>query len=336
MPFTCWLVLLVVLVGTTTQVDGFSAVATSNVDTKTIANELSATHIQTVNDWVASALGDNQDDAKQNRYAGARALADSLQQRSSSGLSTAEESSSLDDTGRHLTSTNSAGREISATFPRRGVRDSDASVTSIPQQHELVYGELSIPVLATILDAVGVQPGDRFMDIGAGDGALVLGACMLYPQHVVKSRGVELVPGLVERSKQHARNLRDVLVNRESPFSSRNANANLLDRVDFALGNVYEPDSDLEDALSDTTLSVCFATTWSHVNNQQDGKEKTSLGGRRLSKLSPALTRLPMGARVVIVDGRLDEKDGFRWEGDLKIYCPDTAPYSVASLFVRC
>ena len=140
-PFTCWLVLLVVLVGTTSQVHGFSAVATSNVDTKTIANKLSAKHIQTVNDWVASALGDNQDGAKLNRYASARALADSLQQRSSNGFSTAEEeSSSLDDTGRQLTSTNSATRKIAATFPRSRVCDSDASVTtgSIPQQHELV------------------------------------------------------------------------------------------------------------------------------------------------------------------------------------------------------
>ena len=53
------------------------------------------------------------------------------------------------------------------------------------------------------------------------------------------------------------------------------------------------------------------------MNNHQNGKEKTSLGGRRLPRLSTALTRLPMGARAVIVDGRLDEKDGFRFEGDL-------------------
>eukprot|EP00816_Leptocylindrus_hargravesii_P008530 CAMPEP_0196818366 /NCGR_PEP_ID=MMETSP1362-20130617/65251_1 /TAXON_ID=163516 /ORGANISM="Leptocylindrus danicus, Strain CCMP1856" /LENGTH=46 /DNA_ID= /DNA_START= /DNA_END= /DNA_ORIENTATION= len=41
------------------------------------------------------------------------------------------------------------------------------------------------------------------------------------------------------------------------------------------------------------------------------------------------------GARVVIIDGKLNCQDGYRWEGDLKIHCPDTAPYSIASLYER-
>jgi hypothetical protein len=37
--------------------------------------------------------------------------------------------------------------------------------------HQLIYGELSVPVLATILDAVGVEYRERFLDLGSGDGA---------------------------------------------------------------------------------------------------------------------------------------------------------------------
>ena len=110
------------------------------------------------------------------------------------------------------------------------------------------------------------------------------------------------------------------------------------DRVDFFVGNVYQANEELLSTLQDTTLAVCFATTWSQMNNIDESggvKKKTSLDGRRLPQLSLALTALPVGARVVIVDGKLDEKDGYAWEGDLRIYCPDTAPFSIASLYVR-
>ena len=77
--------------------------------------------------------------------------------------------------------------------------------------------------------------------------------------------------------------------------------------------------------LRDTTLAVCFATTWSRGNQ-----------GRKLPELSHALGKnLSKDARVVIVDGRLDEQDGLNWVGDLKINCPDTAPYSIASLYEK-
>ncbi len=44
---------------------------------------------------------------------------------------------------------------------------------------------------------------------------------------------------------------------------------------------------------------------------------------------------LPVGARVIVVDGRLLEGDGWRWEGDLRITTLDTAPYSTARLNVH-
>ena len=182
-------------------------------------------------------------------------------------------------------------------------------------QSELVYGELSIPVLATLLEAVGVERGDSFLDIGSGDGALVLGASLLYSEYITKCRGLEIVPGLVARSKLHANQIQQ-------------------HNVSFHLGDVHEADSDSQVAsiLQDTTLAVCFATTWSAGNIQ--ATKPTSLQKRMLPKLSKALARhLPCKARIIMVDARLDCKDGFTWEGDLKIHCPDTAPFSIASLY---
>jgi hypothetical protein len=67
-------------------------------------------------------------------------------------------------------------------------------------QHELVYGELGLDALVTVLDAVGVMKGDRFIDIGSGDGMLVSAASMLFPDYIDSSVGVEIVPDLHLRS----------------------------------------------------------------------------------------------------------------------------------------
>jgi len=205
-----------------------------------------------------------------------------------------------------------------------------------PPSNELVYGELSVEVLATILDAVGVQENDVFLDIGSGDGALVLGASLLYADTTNNGDdasdggnamkmcyGVDIVPGLVDRSISHADNLHRILQDNESFLQQSQANIELL------LGDIHQPDSQLQNILEETTIAVCFATTWSAEN-----AVGTSLQGRKLPKLSKALSRgLSSGCRVVIIDGKLDEEDGFQWMGDLRIFCPDTAPYSVATLY---
>eukprot|EP00984_Skeletonema_dohrnii_P021150 scaffold10493_cov72-Skeletonema_dohrnii-CCMP3373.AAC.2 len=205
-----------------------------------------------------------------------------------------------------------------------------------PPSNELVYGELSVEVLATILDAVGVQENDVFLDIGSGDGALVLGASLLYADTTNNGDdasdggnamkmcyGVDIVPGLVERSRSHHDNLHRILQDNESFLHQSQANIELL------LGDIHQRDSQLEKILDETTIAVCFATTWS-----ADNSVGTSLQGRKLPKLSKALSRgLSSGCRVVIIDGKLDEEDGFQWMGDLRIFCPDTAPYSVATLY---
>ena len=269
-----------------------------------IAPELEPAWITQVNRWVTLALGDNDNDDGQ------------------------------DDGG-----TNKEENEKAETYSKlnRYARAMDLAndLQHTTSPHELVYGELSIPVLAKILDAVGVQQEERFLDIGSGDGALVMGAQLLYPKHIVCADGLELVPGLVGRSEQHLQELRKILA-LEAP--QHEELLPLLDQIQFATGNIYKPrdDSRLSARLQETTLAVCFATTWSALNNQdEDSSSRTSLGGRELARLSSALMVFPRGARVVIVDGKLRESDGYRWEGDLRVDCPDTAPYSIASLYSR-
>ncbi len=205
-------------------------------------------------------------------------------------------------------------QELTATFGFDSTRTSTTGTCTKYEESQFVYGELSIPTLASLFDAVGVRKNEKFLDIGSGDGALVFAAPLFYGRDVQISRGIEIVPELLERSVRYARAMEvDEIINGE--------------QVQFYCGDIYRCDDDetLTKYLRDTTLAVCFATTWSRGNR-----------GRMLPELSKALgSHLPQDAKVVIVDGRLDERDGFNWVGDLKINCPDTAPYSIASLYEK-
>lgn len=316
-----------------------------SISTRSLAPEVSTAHLTRVTQLVSSALGDTTDDSS--------------------------------------TSTNAASnyryasvRDAVSNFQAEGHTDDANNTAKEIPKNELVYGELSVPVLATILDAVGVREDDVFLDIGSGDGALVLGASLLYAScngeggggdseagsssrrrrnAIRKCYGVDVVPGLVDRSVVHSKNLVRML--REggggqsnNTFRDDSNIHRLLDHnqaeVRFLLGDIHQPHDGLQNVLKETTLAVCFATTWSagnaHSNNTDDGdttKQQSStksLQGRRLPKLSKALSStrgLTSGCRVVIIDGKLDEEDGFSWQGDLRIHCPDTAPYSVATLY---
>eukprot|EP00536_Pseudo-nitzschia_multiseries_P003589 jgi/Psemu1/64210/estExt_Genemark1.C_560087 len=213
-------------------------------------------------------------------------------------------------------------------------------LANIPQ-HELVYGELGIEALATILDAVGVREGDVFLDIGSGDGLLVVGAALLYPDYLKAARGIEIVPELYQRSLEFRDKFSERL--RDTAGHERKTTDELeLPEVSFHLGNIYdtaktstsqnEVDSPSSSSLdfSEATLAICFATTWSK-----------NIPGKKLDRLSRVLGRggsseLPIGARVVIIDGVLEPyRDGYSYEGELRLHCPDTAPYSIARLYTR-
>ena len=292
-----------------------------------IVPEISTTHLSKVSHLVSSALGDV-------------VVID-------------------DDTGNKDSSSSryTLARDAVSIFQRDN--DDNESPSSIPQ-NELVYGELSVPTLATILDAVGVHDDDVFLDIGSGDGALVLGASLLYASNdsssdgdideeksggerrrrnaIQKCYGVDIVPGLVERSIVHAKNLERILQSDDNVQSTNGILKDNQSEIHLLLGDIHTPTKHLQDILQEITLAVCFATTWSagNANNDSsdDKRRSTSLQGRRLPKLSSALsTSLSSGCRVVIIDGKLSEEDGFTWQGDLKIICPDTAPHSIATLY---
>jgi hypothetical protein len=200
-----------------------------------------------------------------------------------------------------------------------------------------VYGELGLNALATVLDAVGVQKGDQFLDIGSGDGILVAAAALLYPQHLKAAIGVEIIPTLHQRSLTFQQKLRQSVLastNTDATSDETTASADVplsCCPTELYEGNVHAPDDRLlrEHVFSETTLAVCFATAWA-----------SGVPGRMLPELSRSLgaggaSELPVNAKMIVIDGRLCDKDGFRYEGELKLDCPDTAPYSLAHLYTR-
>uniref|UniRef100_A0A7S2VAR4 DOT1 domain-containing protein n=1 Tax=Entomoneis paludosa TaxID=265537 RepID=A0A7S2VAR4_9STRA len=119
--------------------------------------------------------------------------------------------------------------------------------------------------MVTILDAVGVQKRDEFLDIGSGHGMLVLAAALLYP-HLQASRGVEIVPHLQEQALIYQQQLEEHhhQIKSGSDSSIGTVSSNLAD-IDLLLGNIYDPDPQLTSILKRTTIAVCFATTWSRL-----------------------------------------------------------------------
>jgi len=171
-----------------------------------------------------------------------------------------------------------------------------------------VYGELGLDALVTILDAVGVREGDTLLDVGSGDGMLVAAAAALYPLRTVY--GIEIMPSMHQRAIKYTQQVEQLAS--VSPMC-------------LACGDIYNMDATVSKMVQDSYLVVCFATTWSR-----------GIPGRKLHRLSEALaSKLPEKAKVVIVDGVLNMADGWNYQGELRIQCPDTAPYSVAHLYEK-
>lgn len=193
---------------------------------------------------------------------------------------------------------------------RAAQRIGEQAASASLSRQQLVYGELDVATVATLLDAADVGAGEGFLDVGSGDGVPVLAAALLVPGLRV-ARGVEIVAGLAARAAAHRARLAAALEVQPRPCAP----------IELQLGDIYDPACSRW--LADTTFALCFATTWSTQPR------------RELPELSRALSAMPPGARVVVVDARLVEGAGWRWEGDLRIHPPDTAPHSTARLYLR-
>lgn len=96
---------------------------------------------------------------------------------------------------------------------------------------EVPYVQTPLPVVDAMLGIAGTRAGDRLIDLGSGDGRLVIEAARRYG---VPGLGVELDPNLVELSREHA----------------RQAGVEALAR--FAVGDLFDTD------LADATLITLY------------------------------------------------------------------------------
>jgi len=76
-------------------------------------------------------------------------------------------------------------------------------------------------VTREMLKLADVKPGDYVIDLGSGDGRIVIVAAR---QFGARGLGVEIVPGLVEQSRDHARR------------------AGVADRVEFRVQDLFATD----------------------------------------------------------------------------------------------
>src|SRR5262249_39943689 len=90
-----------------------------------------------------------------------------------------------------------------------------------PAQDEVPFVTSPHPVTVAMLELARVQPDDVVLDLGSGDGRIVIAAAR---QFGARGRGVELSPALVERSRENA------------------ARAGVGGRVQFRVQDLFETD----------------------------------------------------------------------------------------------
>lgn len=156
------------------------------------------------------------------------------------------------------------------------------SIAHLPGQ--LVYGEADLSLLSRALDVVSPAPGAHFVDVGSGCGRAVLAAALLRPT-LARVSGVEVVRGLHDDAVARWERLRN--------------HVSVRPNVRFLCAD-YAAD-EAAPVIQDADVAFCFCTTWGDP------------GEPEATVLSKALRgRMRAGAKAVVVDKRLCERDGWR------------------------
>lgn len=100
-----------------------------------------------------------------------------------------------------------------------------AAAFGVRAQEDLDVPFITTPdhVTVAMLELAGVRAGDRLIDLGSGDGRIVITAARRFG---ATGLGVEIVPELVERSRENARR------------------AGVADRVEFRRQDLFDPSLD--------------------------------------------------------------------------------------------
>lgn len=99
--------------------------------------------------------------------------------------------------------------DASGTGPQtRGIRV-DSRVRSVDFfENAISFGHLE-PILRTTLDAAGLRPGHRLVDIGCGTGRLAIEAARAFPDgEAVQALGIDATPGMIDLARERAREQR--------------------------------------------------------------------------------------------------------------------------------
>jgi len=125
---------------------------------------------------------------------------------------------------------------------------------------DIYYAPTSQPVAEAMLQLAGVGPADLVVDLGSGDGRIVIIAAQKYGARGV---GVEIDPTLVARSRQNA------------------IDAQVADRVTFIEGNLFDAD------LREATVVTMWLTARVNADLEPKFRRELRRGARIVSHQFP-------------------------------------------------
>lgn len=140
------------------------------------------------------------------------------------------------------------------------------------------YGEINPDTFVDMLEVVEPKPGEVFYDLGAGAGKAVI--CAALVNNWSKCCGVEILPGLIEASKQ-------ALVNLKNSEKIKKLYPDNQFNIEFVQEDLLKAD------ISDANVIFLHATTF---------------GQPLWDNLKARLNQLPVGVRIIVNTKQLDKE----------------------------